>query len=81
MSHALVAALALVTMSGGRLIADALLYEDGACPLFALLPFTSMYVHKRGTTVESVTQHMSLLAQGNLRSFPSHAFALFLGCP
>jgi hypothetical protein len=56
MSRTLAAAIAvIITMSGGPFTADAILYDDGACPLFALLPFTSMYVHKRGKTVESVT--------------------------
>ena len=43
MSRKFVGALAvLVVMGGAGLIADATLYDDGACPLFALLPFTSM---------------------------------------
>ena len=39
MNRKLVAALALVLCSSS---VEAKLYADGACPLFALLPFTSM---------------------------------------
>lgn len=41
MRNKLVVALVAVLLNA----IEAKIYPDGACPLFTLLPFTSMYVH------------------------------------